>query len=70
MQVFIIDDGRPLNTKSHYRGVYVAMETIRRVRHPRPPPLPSPPPCQARTLQTQSVILGTMLDRSPLEPYP
>jgi len=29
-EVFIIDDGLPLNTKSHYRGVYVAMETIRR----------------------------------------
>ena len=31
LQVFIIDDGTPLNAETHYRGIYVAMEKPRQV---------------------------------------
>lgn len=32
MQLFVVDDGQPLNRDKHYRGIYVAMEKPRQVQ--------------------------------------
>lgn len=33
VQLFVVDDGKPLNANKHYRGIYVALEKPRKVRN-------------------------------------